>query len=103
MKNTNPLAGPGSQPADEDGELSFMEMPKGIQTYSMPEIPEPEEAEAYRPALQKLEAVLSALRSAPASGASIEIDLMDLDAPNRSFMDQVLGEGEVSIIAGASI
>ena len=103
MNKTRPLTGPGSQTPDEDGDFAFMEMPKGMHTYSMPEMPEPEDSVAFRPALQKLEAVLSALRSTPEPGQSIEIDLKDLDAANRAFIDQAMGEGEVSIIAGASI
>ena len=103
MKKTSPLTGPGSQPESEDGDFAFMELPKGMQTYGMPEMPEPENSAAFRPALEKLEAVLTALRLAPKPGASIEIDLRDLDAANRSFIDQALGEGEVSIIAGAAI
>ena len=46
---------------------------------------------------------MSALRLSPKPGASIEIDLRGLDAANRSFVDQTMGEGEVSIIAGTSI
>ena len=63
MKKTSPLSGPGSQPASEDGDFAFMELPKGMQTYGMPEMPEPENSAAFRPALEKLEAVLTALRS----------------------------------------
>lgn len=103
MNKARPLTGPGSQTPDEDGDFAFMEMPKGMHTYSMPEMPEPENSAAFRPALQKLEAVLSALRSLPEPGTSIEVDLKDLDAVNRTFIDQAMGEGEVSIIAGASI
>ena len=103
MSKARPLTGTGSQTANGDGDFAFMEMPKGMHTYSMPEMPEPEDPAAFRPALAKLEAVLSALRSAPGSGASIEIDLQGLDAANRSFVDQTMGEGEVSIIAGPSI
>ncbi len=103
MNKIRPMTGAGSQTADEDGDFAFMEMPKGMQTYSTPEMPEPDESAAFRPALQKLEAVLSALRSAPSPGASLEIDLRDLDEANRTFIDQALGEGEVSIIAGPSI
>ncbi len=104
MTNGDPFTGPGSQPQDdESGDFAFMEMPKGIQTYSMPDVPEPEQAKAYASALEKLDGVLSALRSTPPPGASIAIGLMDLDAENRSFIDQLLGEGEVSVIAGATI
>jgi len=103
MKKTGLLTGPGSQPESGDGDFAFMEMPKGMHTYGMPEMPEPENLAAFRPALEKLEAVLTALRQAPKPGTSIEIELRDLDTVNRSFIDQALGEGEVSIIAGAGI
>ncbi len=103
MNKGRPLTGPASQTPDEDGDFAFLELPKGMHTYSMPEMPEPEELAGFRPALQKFEAVLSALRSLPGPGASIEIDIRDLDADNRSFVDQTMGEGEVSIIAGSSI
>jgi hydrogenase-1 operon protein HyaF len=104
MSGMSGLFGPGSQPGDEDGaELAYMEMPKGMRTYSMPEVPEKEEAEAFRPALAKLEAVLEALRAAPADGPTIAISFEGLDQPNRDFISQLLGEGEVSIIAGTAI
>ncbi|MBT3072059.1 hydrogenase expression/formation protein [Rhodomicrobium sp. Az07] len=100
MSITRPLAGPGSQPDDEEGELAFMELPKGMATFSMPPIPEPEVAAAHTAALDKLDAALEALRAAPAPGTSITVDLLDLDADNRAFVDEMLGEGEVSIVAG---
>lgn len=103
MSPINPLIGPGSQPSEEDADLAFMEMPKGMRAYSMPERPEPEEAKTHAPALHKLVEVLAALRALPEPGASITIGLNDLDAANRGFIDQVLGEGEVSIIAGAAL
>jgi len=104
MSGLSGLFGPGSQPSEEDGaELSFLEMPKGMRTYSMPEVPEKEEAEGFRPALAKLSEVLDALRAPPPAGTTIEINLNALDKANRDFIGQVLGEGEVSIIAGASI
>ena len=102
MNSTRPLNGPGSQTADEDGDFAFMEMPKGIHTYAMPGLAEPSDPAAFRPALQKLEAVLGALRSLPGPGTSVAVDLHGLDAANRKFIDQTLGEGEVSIIAGST-
>jgi len=103
MTIARPIAGPGSQPDDEDGELAFLELPKGMATFSMPSIPEPEVAAAHTAALAKLDAALEALRTAPSPGTSITIDLADLDAENRAFVDQMLGEGEVSIVAGAQV
>ncbi|MGO9484666.1 MAG: hydrogenase expression/formation C-terminal domain-containing protein [Rhodomicrobium sp.] len=104
MSGFSGLVGPGTQPSEEDGaELAYMEMPKGMRTYSTPEIPEKEEAEVFGPALAKLDEVLEALRAQPRAGAAIEIALDTLDKANRDFIGQLLGEGEVSIIAGASI
>lgn len=104
MSGIGGLFGPGSQPGDEDGaELSYMEMPQGMQTYSMPAVPEKRETEALGPALARLDEVLAALRSAPPAGETIAISLDDLDRPNRDFISQLLGEGEVSIIGGASL
>ena len=104
MTSGNGFFGPGSQPGSEEGEeLSYMEMPKGMRTYSMPDVPEKEEAQAFGPALEKLDAVLDALRSTPAPGSTLTIGLNTLDKTNRDFISQLLGEGEVSIIAGTAI
>ena len=94
------IVGAGTQPADEDGaELSYMEMPKGMRTYAMPAVPEPDEVEDIGSAL----ALLAKVRDALAEGRNASFDLGGLDTQNRSFVDQVLGDGEVSIVAGSSI
>lgn len=94
------IVGPGTQPVDEDGaELDYMEMPKGMRTYSMPAVPEPDEVEDIGSAL----ALLAKVRDALAEGTSASFDLGGLDQQNRSFVDQVLGDGEVSIVAGSTI
>lgn len=94
------VVGPGTQPADADGaELSYMEMPKAMRTYAMPAVPEPDEVEDIGSAL----ALLAEVRDALAEGKSASFDLGGLDRQNRAFVDQVLGDGEVSIVAGSSI
>jgi hydrogenase-1 operon protein HyaF len=94
------IVGAGTQPADEDGaELSYMEMPKGMRTYAMPAVPEPDEVEDIGSAL----ALLAEVRDALAEGKSASFDLGGLDRQNRAFVDQVLGDGEVSIVAGSTI
>jgi hydrogenase-1 operon protein HyaF len=104
MSGLSSLVGPGTQPSEEDGaELAYMEMPKGMRTYSTPEVPEKEEADAFRPALAMLDEVLDALRALPPAGTAIEIALSALDKTSRDFISQVLGEGEVSIVAGARV
>jgi hydrogenase-1 operon protein HyaF len=94
------IVGAGTQPVDEDGaELAYMEMPKGMRTYSMPAVPEPDEVEDIDAAL----ALMDEVRDALAEGRSASFDLGGLDRQNRSFVDQILGDGEVSIVAGSTI
>jgi hydrogenase-1 operon protein HyaF len=94
------LVGPGTQPRDEDGvELDYMEMPKSMHTYAMPAVPEPDEVEDVTAAL----AILSEVRDRLAAGTPASFDLGKLDRQNRAFVDQLLGEGEVSIVAGATV
>lgn len=99
-----PIPTPGSQPPEEDGaELNYMEMPKDMHTYSMPQIPEPEDTEGVEPAMAVLEEVLAAAQKQTVSDPCRVFDLTGLDATNRAFIDQALGEGEVSIVGGDSI
>lgn len=94
--------GPGSQPTEEDGgALDYMPMPEGMMTFSRPLMPEPEEIAGVEAAMEALEKVLGALRAFRDGGPTISVDLAHLDAANLRFIDQMLGSGEVSIIAGA--
>lgn len=98
------LVGPGTQPGEEDGAaLEYMEMPKGMRTYAMPVIPEPEETHGVEPALEILNQLLKTLERQDVSSPSVSFDLTALDAQSRAFVDQVLGEGEVSIVAGTAV
>ncbi len=89
--------GPGSQeePADE---LEYIDMPKEMSTFSMPNLPDPRatrDAGEARAALRWLAAATAGWR--PGTPTS-SFDLGVLDARNLEIVDQVLGEGEVSII-----
>jgi hydrogenase-1 operon protein HyaF len=100
---TSPLSsllGPGSQPSEEDVVLEYMEMPSDMMSYHMPALPELEDTNAIAPALARLDAVLVALKSFGADKDTVSVTLTDLDAANRAFIDEVLGEGEVSIVGG---
>ena len=78
------VIGPGSQPPESDGaEMEFMQMPAGMSTYSAPMVPEAEE--------------LDGLRQFRAGERNPQIVLDGLDAANRHFFDQLLGEGEVGV------
>lgn len=93
------MTGPGSQPEDQDGVLSYMEMPSGMAVFSTPELPEPEDAAGLEPGKAALDAVLALLQSCEPTKAHAAIDITALDDANRAFVDQVLGEGEVSAVA----
>ena len=105
MSGHNPaVVGPGTQPGEDDGaELEYMEMPKGMRIYSAPELPEPEEAEGIERALALLAEVKAAAEVQRVNEPPRCFDISDLDAHNRTFIDQALGEGEVSIVGGATM
>ncbi|MFM2416155.1 MAG: hydrogenase expression/formation protein HupH [Pseudomonadota bacterium] len=97
---TLPIVGPGSQ--QEDEELQYLEMPRGMHTYRAPVLPEPEERGAVDPVRTLLQAVCAALRAAQGGACPQPIPLSGLDARERTLLQQVLGEGEVSAKAVTS-
>lgn len=98
------FTGPGSQPGDEDGaELDFLPMPSGMVAFATPILPEPEEIAGGEAAIAALDRVLEGLKSLDASGPTRRFDVTDLDPANRELLDQILGEGDVSALAGDTI
>ncbi|MHB1104591.1 MAG: hydrogenase expression/formation protein [Devosia sp.] len=96
--------GPGSQPGEEDGgELQYMEMPNSMATFAAPILPEKEEVVRLDAALAVLEAVAGSLAGHHANAENAVHDLSGLDGANLDLVNQVLGEGEVSIICGADL
>ncbi|WP_275097236.1 hydrogenase expression/formation protein [Sedimenticola hydrogenitrophicus] len=91
--------GMGTQPAEADGaELNYQAMPEGMATFAMPEIPEPEVVADLLAARQLLDDVQSALSDYRAGDPPSLFELGGLDAANLALVDQLLGEGEVSIV-----
>jgi hydrogenase-1 operon protein HyaF len=88
--------GPGSQP-DEDGTLDCLSLPQGMDTYRPPARPEPEDLDGRAAAQGALQAIRDALALAAGGGEAAAVDLAGLPAADRRLVDQVLGEGEVSI------
>lgn len=94
--------GPGSQ--EEDDTLNYMSMPKGMETYHAPILPEPEDVADLKPAgaaLTELRNALYRLTKGESAergrhGETLLISLDHLDEANRKLINQVLGEGEVS-------
>lgn len=93
--------GPGSQ--QEEVELDYMSMPQGMQTYAMPILPEPDEIADLQQAHQVLREILSALKIAADGGSVQPINLAQLDVDNLRLINQVLGEGEVSVRVEGSV
>lgn len=94
-----PIIGQGSQPPEADGaELEYMQMPEDMATYRMPDIrvdvPEP----MLQPGKRVLRQLLALLTDFTPGEVSASLDLMELDDDNRYLIDQVIGEGEVSIL-----
>jgi len=97
--NEFPLTGPGTQPAEADGaELDILQLPSGMDTYLQPPLPEPEEISGVDEALALLQQLGRQLESYDANNPPPALDLGQLDPHNRTLVDQVLGEGEVSIV-----
>ncbi len=91
--------GPGSQESGEE-ELSYLELPREMSTFSMPSLPDPEAARDLLEARGAVRWLLNAAQAWTPGAANAVFDAGVLDAGNRELLDQVLGEGEVSIIVG---
>ena len=92
-----PIFGQGSQPAEQDGAaLEYLQMPQEMTTYSMPQISTDLNGLDLAQAKNVLQQLQQNLAVFPSIFAPIE--LMQLDAGNRRFVDELLGEGEVSVI-----
>ncbi len=101
---TGPLTGPGSQPLDDDGGvLEYMQMPSGMMTFEAPDLPEPEDADGLSSGLAALEKLLELLSTYQSAPPLRRVELTHLDPANMELVNQVLGEGEVSVIAGSNI
>jgi len=89
--------GPGSQPAEDDGaELEYLPLPHEMSTYRPMILPEREEIVGMEPGLAVLRELGTQLAACRAGQPTQPISLASLDANNRRFLNQVLGEGEVS-------
>ncbi len=96
--------GPGSQPVDEDGmELDYMEMPREMATFDPPIAPEPEDTTGMIAGKAKLEELLVALNAYKVGGAKGKVDISELTSTDLGLINQILGEGEVSIVCGSNI
>lgn len=91
--------GPGSQTEDET--LDYIKMPQDMSTWQPPHLPEPEQLAGHDDVRTVLQAVQDALRQALTGERPAPIVLDGLDGASRALVNQVLGEGEVSVRVAA--
>ena len=92
-----PVHGPGSQPeATGEPTFDYIRMPTSMRTYYMPSLPDRDEVGTRERAMR----FLTELQRTLASGDyGCRFDLGDFSKDDRELVDQVLGNGEVSIVA----
>ncbi len=92
------VIGQGSQPLEADGvQLEFIPMPKEMSSYRAPDMPEPAQVMHLRGAKAVSDWLSQALADYRVGGEPLIADISSLDADNRELVNQILGEGEVSL------
>ena len=91
--------GPGSQPDDEDGVLDMLPMPRDMNTFEMPRVPERADPAALASSRDLLARFLAALRDWNPDGdrPGPRAEMRGIDAAALEITNEMLGEGEVSI------
>ena len=80
---------------------SYIDMPKRMDTYSAPALPDPDKLRRLEGARETMRWLQTALAEQPNAAQPVLADLSGLDADSREVVDQGLGEDEVSIsVAG---
>jgi hydrogenase-1 operon protein HyaF len=88
--------GPGTH--NEDESLNYLPMPKDMDTYRPPMLPEPEELAGLEQVRSMLQQVLTLLDRGAKGGAQGRVSLTQLAPREIQVINQVLGEGEASAI-----
>jgi len=92
------ITGLGSQPPEEDGSrLDFISLPTEMSRYRAPDMPEPEQIQHLQGAKAATDWLRQALAAYRVGGEPWIADISALDAANRELVNQILGEGEVSL------
>jgi hydrogenase-1 operon protein HyaF len=89
--------GAGSQPSEEQEELSYLELPREMSTFSV-SLPDPERVRDMLEVREAVRWLMDATAVFKPGEPNRRFDAGVLDAANRQILNEVLGEGEVSII-----
>jgi hydrogenase-1 operon protein HyaF len=97
------VTGSGSQPV-EDEELQYLAMPRDMNTFRMPVVPERVDNAALAEARDLLALFLGKLEDwvPAAQGRGPRVDLAGVSPQGLEIMNQMLGEGEVAIQVGGA-
>jgi len=96
--------GPGTQPTEDDGQaLDYMEMPREMATFDLPIAPEPKDTVGMEAGKARLNELAAALKGYRIGTPAAVLDLGDLAPEDLGLINQILGEGEVSMVAGPTI
>ena len=102
-----PAFGPGSQVDGPDGaegeKLEYMEMPREMATFERPIAPEPEDTQGMKAGKKKLMEVIEILAEYDVGEPARIVDTTGLKELDLGLINQLLGEGEVSLVSGARI
>lgn len=96
------VVGPGSQP-DSGQDLRYIDMPQDMATFSAPMIPEPEAVSHLLGARETMRWLGEALAEHEPGGEPELANLTRLSPEDRELVNQILGEGEVSIVRSGDI
>ena len=91
------VIGPGSQPVGDGDKLTYMDMPGGMSTYVAPVMPDPDDVMHMDGAREAMQWLRKALAGYEAGAGPMFADLSALSEECRELVNQVLGEGEVSV------
>ncbi len=91
------VIGPGSQPGAGGDAPSYIDMPSDMDKYDAPLMPEPDEVQHLAGAREAMSWLTKALLEYQHSTEMQLANLNQLDEENRELVNQILGEGEVSI------
>lgn len=89
--------GPGSQ-SEGDMVLDYMKMPSEMNTYDMPSFPEMDEMERCPQGMAILADIQLMLAQINETGQGSLMTLNELPAADLELLNQILGEGEVSVL-----
>ena len=96
------VIGPGSQPGDGDA-ITYMDMPNDMSRFVAPIMPEPEDVLRMDGAREAMDWLRDALDDYTPDGGPVLADLSALDEESRDVVNQILGEGEVSIVCDGKV